>query len=594
MKRKRKLPSQPAADGAVESPRGAAPASPAGDAGSRFYLISLALLILTASVYIQVHDHEFFEIDDLEYISMNPHVNKGLTREALVWSFTTEGYASAWHPLTWISHIIDCELYGVDPTGHLLTNVAFHLANVFLLFLVLTRSTGALWPSALVAALFAVHPLNVESVAWAAERKNTLSTLFWFLTMWAYVRYTERPTIARNLSTCAFLALGLLSKPMLVTVPVVLLLMDVWPLNRMKFSWSFVGRLIWEKMPLIALVAISIAFTMLVEHKGAGVSLENLPVEYRVANAFMSYLKYIHHMIWPQNITYFYPHPGMGLPVWQGVVAATILLAVTILTVLAVRTKPYLAMGWLWYLITLLPVIGLIQVGRQAMADRYMYVSLIGLFILIAWGIPDLLADWKRKKAILSIGSAAVIAALAFGTWVQVGHWRTSVTMYEHALSVNPANFQAHYNLANARFDRGDLDGAIEHYSETIRLKPSYYPAAYLNTGSAYARKGLYDNAIRYFNDALILQPNTWTAHKNLGFCFLQKGNLDTAALHYARALEINPSHAFLSFELGNLLARQGKLEAAVERYEAALRINPNMAEARMNLETARRMMSGK
>lgn len=554
----------------------------------------MALLILTASLYAQVHRHEFFEIDDLEYIALNPHVNKGLTLEALSWSFTTEGYASAWHPLTWISHIIDCQLYGVNPAGHLLTNVGFHLANVFLLFGVMTRMTGAVWRSAFVAALFAVHPLNVESVAWAAERKNTLSTLFWFLTMWAYLRYTEKPSAGRNILACLFLALGLLSKPMLVTVPAVLLLLDVWPLRRMSLTFSSVLQRVLEKASLIVLVAISIAFTMLVEHKGAGVSLENLPAGYRAANAMMSYLKYLYHMIWPTNLTYFYPHPGMGLPAWHGVLAATILLAFTILTLFAVRTRPYLAAGWLWYLITLLPVIGLIQVGRQAMADRYMYVSLIGIFVILAWGIPDLLAGLQRRTAILSVGAVTAIAALSAATWFQVGHWHTSVTMYEHALSVDAANFQAHYNLANARFDRGDLDGAIEHYSETIRLKPGYYPAAYLNTGSAYARKGLYDNAIRYFKDALTLQPNNWTAHKNLGFCFLQKGNLDTATVHYTRAFEINPAHAPLAFDLGNLLARQGRLEEAISRYQAALEINPDMAEARANMEIARRMLNSR
>jgi len=380
-------------------------------------LIYLALALVTFVAFVQVGHNDFINYDDAEYVTENEKVQKGLNIESFVWAFTT-GHASNWHPLTWLSHMLDCQLYGLSPAGHHLTNLFLHLLNTLLLFGVLKTMTRAVWPSAFAAVLFAVHPLHVESVAWIAERKDVLSAFFWMLTMAAYLRYTKHPCIVRYLPVVFAFALGLMTKPMLVTLPFVLLLLDYWPLKRLQFGRINIPesqshkRLILEKIPLFTLAAISSVITCIVQQSGGAMGgNEVLTVGVRLANALVSYVGYIHKMIYPKGLAVLYPHPLDGVGLWQPVVSFIILAVISAGVIFASRKRRYLATGWFWYLGTLIPVIGLVQVGSQAMADRYTYLPSIGIFIILAWGIPELLARWRCRKVIPAVLAGIVLVA---------------------------------------------------------------------------------------------------------------------------------------------------------------------------------------
>jgi len=457
------------------------------------YLVILLLLGVTFGAFYRVLGGEFLRYDDDVYITLNPFVKAGLSRVGLIWAFAT-GYNANWHPLTWVSHMLDVEVFGMNAGGHHLTNLILHLANTMLLFLVLRRMTGFVWRSAFVAALFGVHPLHVESVAWIAERKDVLSTLFWLLTIWAYARYAENPTWTRYLPVVLFFGLGLMAKPMLVTLPFVLLLLDYWPLNRLSFGGKGertvpVYDLFLEKVPLFAMTALSCLITFRAQQMGGAVGLlEKLPFAVRAGNALVAYTTYIGKMFWPKNLAVFYPHPGADLPVWQAVVAGLALVSITILVIRAGKPRPYLSVGWLWYLGTLVPVIGLVQVGAQAMADRYTYVPMIGLFIMLAWGLPGL--GGKR----LAVPATLVVCALIAVTWRQVGYWRDSISLFRHAISVTEKNAVMHANLGLALRDRGRTDEAIREYREAIRIDPEF-AQAHNNLAVALYFKGDYAEA---------------------------------------------------------------------------------------------------
>jgi len=416
-------------------------------------IICIFLVLATATIYSQVQDHEFVSFDDPIYIQ-NPNVKAGFTSESVKWAFTTMN-SEDWHPMTWLSHMLDYQLYGLHPKGHYLTNLFLHISSVLILFIVLLRMTGALWQSGFVAAMFALHPLNVESVAWIAERKNVLSTLFWLLTMWAYIHYAEKPTVKRYGLVFLFFTLGLMSKPMLVTLPFVLLLLDYWPLRRLKFEQerggneisekntarrSEVFRLVLEKIPLFLLTTGLSIVTFLAE-KSTGAIAENLTFSTRLTNAMVSYLEYLGKMIWPSGLSILYPHPGNALPVWQGILCGMVLVGITIISIRLIRKVPYFAVGWFWYLGTLVPVIGIVQVGGQAMADRYAYVPLIGIFIIAAWGVPELISKWRYKEKVLSISVGIIIPTLLVTTWWQVSHWKNSITIYKHAIRVTDKKY---------------------------------------------------------------------------------------------------------------------------------------------------------
>jgi tetratricopeptide (TPR) repeat protein len=569
----------------------------------RTLLVCLLLIFATLLLYWQVTQHEFIRFDDDEYVTKNHHVQAGLTSEGINWSFSFRDRTTYWHPLTWLSHMLDCQLYGLKPRGHHLTNLLFHLANSLLLFLILKRMTGAFWRSAFVAALFALHPLNVESVAWTAERKNVLSTFFWMLTLLTYVHYAERPTLYRYLLITIVFALGLMAKPMLVTLPFVLLLLDHWPLGRLRLgrlegdreketAGSVITgsqrksylRLVLEKLPLLALSVLSIyIFSLSVQQSGTAISMQSVPMKLRISNGLVSYLSYICKTIWPQNLAFFYPYPSM-VPIWQTVTAGCLLVGVSVLVLRAWKKIPYLVTGWLWYLGTLVPVLGLKQAGLwPAMADRWAYIPLIGIFIIITWGIPDLIAPWRHEKTALPIAAATAIFLSAVCTRVQLQHWQNSFTLFAHALKVTENNHVAHNNFGFILTQQGKIHEATAQFTRALEIKPDYAEAHY-NLGSALAQRGHTQEAIARLSKALEIKPDYAEAHNNLGNVLEQQGKLKTAEYHFYRALEFEPDVSEIHFNLGNTLARQGKLDEAMVHYLTALRLNPNYPQAYNNL----------
>jgi tetratricopeptide (TPR) repeat protein len=431
-------------------------------------LLGAALALLTLAAYLPTLHNGFVNLDDGLYVTGNPHVQQGITGAGVAWALTAN-VANNWHPLTLLSHLLDCQLFGLDAAGHHATSLLLHLANVVLLFAVLRRLTGAVWRSAAVAALFAVHPAHVESVAWVAERKDVLSALFWLLAMAAYGRYARRPSVGRYLPVALAMALGLAAKPMVVTLPFALLLLDIWPLERLGLGWK---RLAVEKLPLLALSAASSLVTLHYQRTSlAPLGLD--PWSLRLANAAVSYTAYLGKLLLPSNLAVFYPIP-LAIPAWKVAGAVALLAILTALAVRTARKAPWLLVGWLWFLGTLVPVIGLVQVGRQAMADRYTYIPSIGLFVAIVWGIAGLVGE---RRAVLATAAAVVIALLVAGTWMQAGTWRDSVTLYRHALAVTPDNYLAHLGLAKALVAKGDGAGAAEQYRAALALRPGLIEA---------------------------------------------------------------------------------------------------------------------
>jgi hypothetical protein len=532
----------------------------------RDLLVCLILVATTLAVYWQVRNHDFQYYDDRIYLTENSHVQAGLTWEGIIWAFTTT-HASNWHPLTWLSHMLTCEIYGLNPGGHHVTSLLFHILNTLMLFIVLHQMTRALWQSAFVAALFAVHSLHVESVAWVAQRKDVLSTFFWFATMWAYIRYVECPGLTRYVSVLVLYVLGLMAKPMLVTLPFVLLLMDYWPLGRFQFGYSRQRprrsvdvtfymtsplRLVGEKAPLFALAAGSCVATFLAQQSGGSVvSLERLPLSIRTANALVSCVSYIGKTIWPSELAVFYPHPGMR-PGWKILACATFLLVISFVLIWVWRKRPYLAVGWLWFLGTLVPVIGLIQVGEQAMADRYTYVPIIGLFIMVAWTVAELAARWRQRVVYLAISAALVLSALMINAWLQVRHWDNPVALFEHAVDVTTDNYIAHFNLGLALAGQRREKEAISHYSEALHLTPAWA-----------------------------------AAHHFLGNALARQGNLREAVTHYIEALRLNPAVAEVHNNLGLALQMLGRFEESIPHFREAIRIKPDYQQARQHLEKA-------
>ncbi len=574
----------------------------------------LFLVVATLAVYGDLRTHQFINYDDNVYVTDNPMVQGGLTLPGLIGAFTST-CAGLWHPLTMLSQMLDCQLFGLHPAGHHLTSLLFHLANTLLLFLWLQRTTGALGPSFLVAALFALHPLHVESVAWVAERKDVLSTFFWLLTMWAYVWYVESPGFRRYCLILVCFILGLLAKPMLVTLPLVLLLLDYWPLHRWTPNRAATvspakqgrsrkrpsrasrerktqqgisaPRLVWEKVPLFALAALCSLVTFFAEKEsGAVKSLQDLALTSRLTNAMVAYVSYLGQMFWPAHLAVLYPLPRHNLPIWQAPAAGLALAALTFLALRQARRHPYLPVGWLWYLGTLLPVIGLVQVGGQAMADRYTYVPCIGLFIVVVWGLADLAARWRAPRFLLPVGAGMVLSALMICTWVQVSYWRDSISLYEHTLKVTRRNPLAHNNLGLALAAQGKMDQAVAQYNEALRLKPDY-ALAHNNLGLALAAQGKMDQAMAQYAEALRLNPDLAQAHNNLGFALEDQGRLDQAVAQYAEALRLKPDYDEAQNNLGVALAKQGKIEEAIARFQKAIQINPELPGAYANLGLA-------
>ena len=553
-------------------------------------LLCLALCILIFAVYWQVWDHSFVNYDDTLYVTKNPHVQDGLTFKDITWSLTAT-HAGNWHPLTWLSHMLDCQLYGMNPGWHHFSSLLFHTANALLLFLALNRMTGRLWRSAFVAGLFALHPLHVESVAWVAERKDVLSTFFLFLTLLSYVWYVERRGVYRYLLIILCFVLGLMAKPMLVTLPFVLLLLDYWPLGRLPVGrlqgaslpptdplvssrnvFSQARPLLWEKIPFFIVAAVSSVITYLAQDSHNAVkTLTKFPLECRLANGLVSYINYIAKVVWPKDLAVFYPHPGQSLPTWQAVFAGLLLLVISIAVIRSGRRYPYLPVGWLWYVGTLVPVIGLVQVGEQAMADRYTYVPLIGLFVIIAWGVPDLVSGWTFRRTALAVTAAAVLSVLMVRTWKQLHYWKSSTALFEHTLAVTENNSVAHFGLGNALLEEGKTAEAIHNYSEALRLDPGYVGAR-INWGIALLDQGRPADAINHFFEVLKVNPHDGRVYLNLGVALAREGRTAEAMDYYYKAALQDPVNASIAYyNIACEYAKQNKTEKALTWLEKAI-----------------------
>ncbi|PYJ11901.1 MAG: hypothetical protein DME93_08890 [Verrucomicrobia bacterium] len=626
---------------------------------SRFasFYVCLALIAITWLVFGQTLGHDFVDVDDHVYVYENPSITRGLSVDGVIGAFT-HAHARNWHPLTTISHMLDCQLYGLKAGGHHFTNVLLHSVAVVLLFFVLRQMTGgpsrtgSIWQSAFVASLFAIHPLHVESVAWVSERKDVLSAVFFMLTLGLYVRYARAPSLGRYLAVAVLFALGLMSKPMLVTLPFVLLLLDYWPLNRVRRQTSDVrnqrsgvsrepsarqrgygdgagsvvrGRifkLIVEKIPLFALSAISCVATLLVQNQSAG-AIEQLPFMWRLNNAVISYVAYIWQMFWPARLAAFYPHPNDQLPPWQVLLAIAFLIAVSLWAIHWRKERPYIFTGWFWYVGMLVPVIGLVQVGEQARADRYTYLPQIGLYVLIVWGITDLMAPIMMRnsgsrpvatglrsvtrgsrgvrtngpqgrgyKQFCAAIAAAIIIALSWCAFVQTSYWENSEMLWNHTLAITPDNDTAHNNLGYLFLRRGELDRAISHFETALKIRSGNTSAHYnlggalieTNLANALARKGLLGEAIGHYEKAAKLRPDYGDAYFNLGSVLFQQGRIGEAIAQWQKALPTLPNDSGFHTVLGNAFLKSGLQKDAIAEYEHAARISQQDSLARNNL----------
>ena len=585
--------------------------------------VCVFLVLAILAVFGQTGGFGFINFDDQTYVYENPVVQGGLSWKGALWALTY-GKIGHWHPLTWLTHMGDCQLYGHWPGGHHWTNVALHALTTVFLFLVLRAMTGALWRSAFVAAVFAVHPLRAESVAWISERKDALSGMFFMLTLWAYTRYARQPSGRRYVAVTLLFALGLLSKNMLVTLPFLLLLLDWWPLGRMKLGeaagspgvpfWKLVG----EKIPLFLLSLGSCMATALVPEK---VGLRaRLPLLERAANALVSCIIYLRQMVFPSGLAIPYPYPPGGTPIREAGLALVALAAMTVVVVAWRRKRPYLLVGWFWYLGMLVPVLGLVQISYYAHADRYTYLPGIGLALAGTWALADLSAGWKYRRAMVGAAMAAVVGALTFLGHAETSYWRDSKTLWRRVLAVTPRNSVAHYCLALVFYDKGEITEAIAQYRQSLAIRPDYPPAWCLlgvalfekgekelamahyrkaleldpdyaeargNLGVALYDKGEKEQAIAQYRQALKIEPDYAEAWSNLGVALFDKGETEKAIAHYHQALEINPHYAKAEYNFGNALAKKGRMQEAIAHFRKALQIKPDYAYAHFGLGNA-------
>jgi Flp pilus assembly protein TadD len=550
-------------------------------------LLGLAIAVFVA--FEGVGGHGFLNYDDDEYVTGNVQVRGGLTLRGFVWAWTTF-YAANWHPMTWLSHMTDVSLFGLDPGSHHLTSLVVHIVNTLLLFLLLEGMTGSAWPSAAVAAMFGVHPLHVESVVWIAERKDVLATFWGFAAMLAYTRYAARPTRPRYLAVFALFSLSLLSKPMLVTLPVLLLLLDFWPLRRWR-SLPDLAPMVREKLPLLALSAASALVTILAQRAGGALgTLASFPWPARVANACVGYAAYLIEVVWPVGLAVFYPFPEGGPAWWRAGLAAGAVAGATFAAVRLRRRMPYLIAGWSWYMVALLPVIGLVQVGEHARADRYTYVPLVGIFVAVCWGLRELARDRPGGEAaprapvrVLGVSAVAVLAVLVVLTRQQVGYWRDSETLFEHALAVTRDNATAHLNLALALFEENRYQDASEHLLEAVRIRPGWEKARN-NLGLALLRLGKPAEARPQLEEAVRLDPELPEAHSNLGMALAKLGRVDEAVAEFSRAIELDPAYPEAHYNRGTALALQQRWEEASRDLHRAIELRPDYADAHGNL----------
>ena len=530
-------------------------------------IVYIVLTLATLAVFWQVNQYDFVNFDDIVYVTQNSHIQSGITLDGFRWAFSTT-YAEFWHPLTWLSLMFDYQLYGLNAGGYHLTNLILHIMSTLLLFWLFNRMTGSIWRSAFIAALFALHPLHVESVAWIADRKDVLSAFFWMLTLCLYVYYTEKPVIRRHLLVLLCFACGLMSKSMVVTMPIIMILLDYWPLGRLqvndqKLSETKIAGIIplWqlkEKIPFFILSAVFSIITLYAQHNP---SSKNFPLGSKIDNAPVSFVTYLEKTFWPHDLAVFYPFSDQ-LPVWQIFGAALLILVISTAVMVTVKRLPYLFVGWLWYAITLIPVIGIVQVGNHAMADRYTYIPLIGISIMLAWGIPLLLKSEEMRKKILFPMGVVFLAILSVLSWQQCGYWKNSYELFTHTLEVTENNYTIHCNLAVLLAGQGDSKAAEFHYMEALKIKPDDKDTN-MNFGNLLVRQGRLDEAIERYIAAIKSKPNFVEAYNSLGVAYVQRGNWQKAIEQFSEAVKINPGYLDAQNNLKMALQRKQVKESA-------------------------------
>jgi tetratricopeptide (TPR) repeat protein len=570
------------------------------------------LLAAIFAVYAQVRHFDFVNYDDPDYVN-NPHIRNGLTQQNLIWAFTSVDDAN-WFPLTRISHLLDRQLFGLQSGPQHLANVFLHAFSALLLFCLFKRMTGARWPSAFVAFVFALHPLHIESVAWIAERKDVLSTLFLLLTLWAYLNYVNRPAIGRYLLVVLLFCAGIMSKPMIVTFPFIALLLDVWPLRR------FSAKTVREKLPLFAIsVAASIATYLVQRQAGSVASFDEVPLALRAGNGLVSYFAYILQFLWPANLAVFYPYSA-GASLWPVLGAALLLAGITVFAIRAFRRRSYFAVGWFWYLGTLIPVLGLIQAGVQSRADRYTYVPLIGISIMLAWGLADLCARWPAGKPAVAVLGVLTCSAWSYATWLNLHNWRDSVSLFQHAIRVTSDNYIAYNNLGAALRQRGRTAEAMADFQEAVRIRPHDADAqnnlgeallvqnrideasphilealrgephsseAHVNWATILNKRGQHDEAAREYRAALLLQPDNAQAHCGLGVALMDLRRYQEGVPQLVEAIDIQPDYADAHYNLGILFGILQRTDEAIAQFSETVRLQPDNPEAHFNLGTA-------
>ncbi len=526
------------------------------------FLVVLFLFISTLSVYIQVKDFEFVSYDDNLYVTENTVIQSGFSVKNFLWTFKSF-VSSNWHPFTLLSHLTDVQLFGMASGGHHLTNLLFHIINTLLLFYILKKLTGELWQSSFVAALFALHPLHVESVAWISERKDVLSTFFLLMTIWNYNKYTTNRNLTRYFISLMFFASGLMAKPMLVTLPFLLLLLDYWPIGRFNkkrsshpkkedSTASFVLKLVLEKTPFFILSGIFCIVTFLVQQKcGSVISITSFPIGTRLVNSLISYSQYVYKMIWPVNFAVFYPYPD-NFSYSHIIISIIFLLVITLLAGMNIKKRPWIIVGWLWYLGTMVPVIGIIQVGLQAMADRYTYIPLIGIFIIMSWSTKDFFYKYRSRipKAIPVTAATILLSGLMIITWAQVRYWSNSITLYKHAINVTENNSLAHFNLGSVFYEQDNKEKALHHYYEALRIDPECAFSHY-TIGGFFLYYNEIEKAFNHYSKAINICPEYPNAHNDIGIVLIKKGQIKTAIYHFQRALQLNPYFADARKNLG-------------------------------------------
>jgi protein O-mannosyl-transferase len=555
------------------------------------YVLLLIIAVLVLAIFIAygpVRKNGFVDFDDGAYIRKNYNVNEGITPQSIIWAFT-KYYSGNWHPITWLSHMLDCDIYGLNPLGHHITNIVIHIANSVLLLLVLRKMTGSIWPSAFIAGVFALHPLHVESVAWAAERKDVLSGLFWMLTILAYAYYVEKPNSKKYMLVLFAFVMGLMSKPMVVTLPFVLLLLDYWPLNRLNKPnhASNTKQLIMEKIPFFAMSVISSVITFAAQHSGGAIAtLDNMSVSYRFANMFVSYIRYIGKTIWPSRLAVIYPHYYGVFP--KGLLAVSVLLFIllTILCIYIGRRKRYVLTGWLWFVGTLVPVIGLVQVGSQAIADRYMYIPMVGLLIIIGWTVKELIGDNRSKQIAAAVLAAIVLCGSVALTRTQVRYWKNNLALFGHAVNVTDNNPFAETNYGHALYRAGNTSEGMMHLYKAVRINPNF-SASRDTLGNVLMEEDKISEAIACFEESIRRDKQCKSGYINLGAALSKQGKYDEAIKYINKALELDPQYEDARSKIGTALLLSGKPKEAIAEFNEGLKTSTDRMEVYVNLAIA-------